>query len=56
VAPEFNALRPIRKPALRHPFVPESAIRHTQGKVERRRSPTPAKTFYAGNEILAEIG
>jgi hypothetical protein len=35
-APEFNALAAIRKPALRHRFVPESAIRHTQvGIVER---------------------
>jgi hypothetical protein len=29
-APEFNALSAIRKPALRHCFVPESSIRHTQ--------------------------
>jgi hypothetical protein len=29
-APEFNALSAIRKPARRHRFVSESAIRHTQ--------------------------
>ncbi len=42
-APEFNALPPIRKPALRDRFVAELAIRHTQAESRELKGTTDAR-------------
>jgi hypothetical protein len=51
-APEFNALPPIRKPALRDRPVPELAIRHTQGT---KRLMLYAEFYQLSDSLIMQI-